>query len=132
MLLPTVARYAGLLALTGQFLASVVGTTRGRFKIPLGDGGKPELIVANRRHMNFVENVPILITLLAVIELNGAPKLWIHVMGVALVAARLVLPFGLNMDNMSSPARIFGAAVTALVTLAAAAILLWQAGSTLL
>lgn len=132
MLLPTVALYAGLLALTGQFLASVVGTTRGRLKIPLGDGGKPELIVANRRHMNFVENVPILITLLAVIELNGAPKLWIHVMGVALVAARLVHPFGLNMDNMSSPARIFGAAVTALVTLAAAAILLWQAGSTLL
>lgn len=87
MLLPTVALYAGLLALTGQFLASVVGTTRGRLKIPLGDGGKPELIVANRRHMNFVENVPILITLLAVIELNGAPKLWIHVMGVALVAA---------------------------------------------
>lgn len=132
MLLPTVALYAGLLALTGQFLASVVGTTRGRLKIPLGDGGKPELIVANRRHMNFVENVPILITLLAVIELNGAPKLWIHVMGVALVAARLVHPFGLNMDNMSSPARIFGAAVTALVTVAAAAILLWQAGSTLL
>ena len=132
MLLPTVALYAGLLALTGQFLASVVGTTRGRLKIPLGDGGKPELIVANRRHMNFVENVPILITLLAVIELNGAPKLWIHVMGIALVAARLVHPFGLNMDNMSSPARIFGAAVTALVTLAAAAILLWQAGSTLL
>lgn len=132
MLLPTVALYAGLLALTGQFLASVVGTTRGRLKIPLGDGGKPELIVANRRHMNFVENVPILITLLAVIELNGAPKLWIHVMGVALVAARLVHPFGLNMDNMSSPARVFGAAVTALVTVAAAAILLWQAGSTLL
>ncbi len=132
MLLPTVALYAGLLALTGQFLASVVGTTRGRLKIPLGDGGKPELIVANRRHMNFVENVPILITLLAVIELNGAPKLWIHAMGVALVAARLVHPFGLNMDNMSSPARIFGAAVTALVTVAAAAILLWQAGSTLL
>jgi hypothetical protein len=132
MLLPTVALYAGLLALIGQFLASVVGTTRGRLKIPLGDGGKPELIVANRRHMNFVENVPILITLLAVIELNGTPKLWIHVMGVALLAARLVHPFGLNMDNMLSPARIFGAAVTALVTVAAAAILLWQAGSTLL
>ena len=132
MLLPAVALYAGLLALIGQFLGAVVGSTRGRLKIPVGDGGKPELILANRRHMNFVENVPLLIALLAVIELNGAPKLWIHVMGLALVTARLVHPFGLNMDNMSSPARIFGAAVTALVTVAAAAILLWQAGSTLL
>lgn len=132
MLLPVVALYAGLLALIGQVLGAVVGSTRGRLKIPLGDGGKPELILANRRHMNFVENVPLLIALLAVIELNGAPKLWIHVMGIALVAARLAHPFGLNMDNMSSPARILGAAVTALVTVAAAAILLWQAGSTLL
>lgn len=132
MLLPTVALYAGLLALIGQTLGAIVGSTRGRLKVPTGDGGEPEIILANRRHLNFVENVPLLIALLAVIELNGAPKLWIHVMGVALVAARLVHPFGLNMDNMSSPARIFGAAVTALVTVAAAAILLWQAGSALL
>jgi hypothetical protein len=132
MLLPVIALYAGLLALIGQFLGGVVGSTRGRLKIPIGDGGKPELTLANRRHMNFVENVPLLITLLAIVELNGAPKLWIHVMGSALVVARIVHPFGLNMDNMSSPARIFGAAVTALVMVAAAAILLWQAGSMLL
>ena len=132
MLVATTALYAGLLALVGQYLGSVVGATRGRLKLPVGDGGKPELILANRRHMNFVENVPLLIALIALIELNGAPKLWIHVMGVALLTARIAHPFGLNMESMAHPARIFGAAVTALVTVAAAGILLWQAGVALL
>jgi uncharacterized membrane protein YecN with MAPEG domain len=46
--------------------------------------------------------------------------------GASLLVARVVHPFGMKMDRMNEPARIFGAAVTALVTVAAAATLLWQ------
>lgn len=126
MLVATTALYAGLLALLMQFLGASVGATRGRLKIPLGDGANSELIVKNRRHMNAVENVPLVLLLIALIELNGAPKLWIHILGVTLLVARVVHPFGLKIDSMNEPMRIFGAAATALVTVAAAAILLWQ------
>jgi hypothetical protein len=132
MLVATTALYAGLLALLIQYLGGSVGATRGRLKIPLGDGGNPELIVKNRRHMNAVENVPLALILLALVELNGAPKPWIHVMGAALLVARIVHPFGLKIDNMNEPARIFGAAVTALVMVAAAAVLIWQGSSSLM
>lgn len=132
MLVATTALYAGLLALLIQFLGGSVGATRGRLKIPLGDGGNPGLIIKSRRHMNAVENVPLALILIALVELNGAPKLWIHIMGVALLAARIVHPFGLKMDSMNQPARIFGAAVTALVMVAAAAILIWQGSSSLM
>jgi uncharacterized membrane protein YecN with MAPEG domain len=126
MLVATTALYAGLLAILIQYLGGSVGATRGRLKIPLGDGGNSELIVKNRRHMNAVENVPLALLLLALVELNGTPKLWIHIMGASLLVARAVHPWGLKIDSINEPARIFGAAVTALVTVAAAAILIWQ------
>ena len=132
MLVATTALYAGLLAILVQFLGGNVGATRGRLKIPLGDGGNPELIVKNRRHMNAVENVPLALLLIALVELNGMPKLWIHILGASLLVARVVHPFGLKMDSMNQPARIFGAAMTALVTVAAAAILIWQGVSGLM
>ena len=132
MLVATTALYAGLLAILVQFLGANVGATRGRLKIPLGDGGNPELIVKNRRHMNAVENVPMALLLITLVELNGMPKFWIHMLGASLLVARAVHPFGLRMDSMSQPARIFGAAVTALVTVAAAGILIWQGVSRLM
>lgn len=132
MIVVTTALYAGLLALVIQFLGASVGATRGRLKISVGDGGNPDLIIKNRRHMNAVENVPLALLLIALVELNGAPKLWIHIMGASLLAARIVHPFGLKIDSMNEPARIFGAAVTALVMVAAAAILIWQGSSSLM
>ncbi len=122
----TTSLYAALLALVAIFLGGAVGGLRGRKKIALGDGGDEEMIVANRRHMNFVENVPLALILLALIEINGAPAAWIHYMGAPLLVARVVHPFGLSTTTVANPARIFGAAVTALVMLAAAIALLWQ------
>lgn len=118
--------YASLLALLALFLGGAVGAMRGKKKISLGDGGDEELIVANRRHMNFVESVPFALLLMALIELSGAPKAWLHYLGAPLVLARLIHPFGLYRNNLNHPARIAGAALTALVTLACAGILIWM------
>ncbi|MSP48716.1 MAG: MAPEG family protein [Alphaproteobacteria bacterium] len=123
----TTGLYAALLALLAIYLGGSVGALRGKKKIAIGDGGDQEIVIANRRHMNFVENVPLILILMAVGEINGTPATWIHAMGASLVVARIVHPFGLNMSNPAHPARVFGAAVTALVTVAAAVILLWQA-----
>jgi len=117
--------YAALLAIVGIVLTAMVGQMRGRTKISLGDNGRRELIVANRRHMNYVENVPLALVLIALVELNGAAKTWVHVLGATLLVARIVHPFGLDADRMMLWPRIIGAGATVIVHALAAGSLLW-------
>ena len=126
MPLQVTALYAGLLGLIGIVLCGLVGRTRGLADISLGDGGNKQLKVADRRHMNWVENVPFILLLLAIIEINGGSRTWLHAMGIVLLAARILHPFGLNVDNIMIWQRIVGSAGTLLVALAAAITLLWQ------
>ena len=65
------ALYAGLLGLLSIVLAVQTGQIRGSTGITLGDGGNDELILAMRRHANFVEFVPIALILIGLLELNG-------------------------------------------------------------
>jgi len=123
----TTALYAGILALIAIVLANRAGMTRAKLQIPLGDGGNKDLIAAIRRHANFVEFVPLIVVMMAIVELNGAPKWWVHALGAPLVAARIVHPLGISTEQMSSPLRMIGSLVTALVTVACALLLLWQA-----
>lgn len=118
--------YAGLLALVCIVLGSMVGQLRGKKKISLGDSGDPEMIVANRRHVNFVEYVPLALLLMALVELNGAPKPWVHTLGAVLLAARILHPFGIDAGNMMMWQRFVGALATSIVIVAAALTLLWQ------
>ena len=127
MLLPVTTIYAAALALVALVLSAGAGTRRAKLKIPVGDGGNEQLHHAVRRHGNFVEYVPLILLLIAIIELNGAPPTWLHGLGASLLAARIAHPFGIG--SISHPARFFGAAVTALVLLACAGILAWQAYS---
>ncbi|MEQ1640540.1 MAG: MAPEG family protein [Novosphingobium sp.] len=118
--------YAGILALICFALAAGVGQVRGKSGISLGDGGDKGLLTVMRRHMNFVEFVPLILVLMALIELNGAPKSWLHGLGGALVAARLIHPFSLDPDHLMKWSRFAGAMGTMLVLLACGLILLWQ------
>lgn len=126
MLVPTTALYAALLALVGVALQQLVGRERLRSGVSLGDGGDPALATAMRRQANFVEQVPMALLLLALIELNGAPVLWLHALGGGLLAARVVHPFGLEMGTSQRMPRFLGALATLLVVLAAAGTALWQ------
>lgn len=126
MALHVTALYAALLGLIGMVLAGLVGRVRGRTNISLNDGGKRELIEANRRHMNWVENVPFILLLFAIIELNGGSSTWLHVMGVTLLVSRIVHPFGISTENMPMPQRLAGAGGTVIVTACAILTLLWQ------
>ena len=118
--------YAGILGLICVVLAGMVGRARGQSGISLGDGGDKALLTAMRRHMNFVEYVPLILVMMALIELNGAPKTWLHGLGGVLVVARLIHPFSLDADNMMKVSRFIGAMSTMLVLVISAGILLWQ------
>jgi uncharacterized membrane protein YecN with MAPEG domain len=126
MPLAITALYAGLLAFIAIVLAANVGWRRPKLGVSLGDGGHEVLVVANRRHLNFVEHAPLALILIAIVELNGAPSVWVHSLGGALVLARLVHPFGIQADSITHPARAIGAMLTALVTVVAAILAIMQ------
>jgi len=120
------ALYAALLALLQIALAALVGRERIRSNISLGDGGDPALLEAIRRHANFLEQVPLTLLLLALLELNGASPVAIHGLGGTLLLVRLIHPFGLDSSEANRLPRLIGAAGTMLVQLVAIAMLLWQ------
>jgi uncharacterized membrane protein YecN with MAPEG domain len=124
---PITALYAGLLGLMFLALELPIGLLRTRTNTSLGDGGNAALTVAIRRHANFVEHVPLALLLMALLELNGGSPGLLHVLGTALVLARLMHPFGLDIHVMRRPPRGLGAATTALVILVASAALIWRA-----
>ena len=124
---PITALYAGLLGLMFLALELPIGLLRTRTNTSLGDGGNADLTVAIRRHANFVEHVPLALLLMALLELNGASHMLLAILGTALVIARLMHPFGLDVHVMRRPPRGLGAATTSLVILVASVVLLWRA-----
>jgi uncharacterized membrane protein YecN with MAPEG domain len=127
MPVPITAIFAGLLGLMFLALEVPIGVMRTRGNVSLGDGGNPDLTVAIRRHANFVEHVPLALLLMALLELNGASRGLLYVLGTLLVLARLIHPFGLDIHVMRRPPRGLGAGVTSLVILISSAMLIWRA-----
>ena len=111
--------YAGLLGLVLLWLSfRVIATVRAK-EVAYGDAGNPEFTCIVRGQANFVEYVPMILILLALDELTGVSAMWIHVMGVALVIARIMHPLGLTTTPGVNPLRFGGTIITFLVLLAA-------------
>jgi len=128
--IPTItALYAALLGLLGAALTANVIANRVRCGVNTGDGGVAKLAQAIRAHANFAEQVPLALILIAFAEASAARGLVVHILGVALVAARLASGYALNRTLGPSPLRQFGGGVTVLVVaVASVAILLAMAG----
>ena len=115
--------YAGFLGIILFGLSMRVVRVRQRLQVKLGSGGHDELERAIRAHANFVEYVPMTLLLLYLVESSATMPLWvIHVLGLALVVARLLHGFGLNRTSGLSAGRWWGTAVTWLVLLILAVI----------
>ena len=113
------ALYAGLLGLVAMVVAFGAGSLRGKLDVSIGDGGNRALLLAMRRHANFVEWVPLALILLALLDLNAVTPRAIHSLGAALLICRVLHAVGMKADTMKTPARFIGAAGTALVTVVA-------------
>ncbi len=111
--------YAGLFGLMAIAIAIPAGRLRGITGISVGDGGNPDLILAMRRHANFVEFVPIALILIGLLEMNGVSANAIHGLGGALVVFRVCHAFGLKGDNMKNPLRGIGAGGSSLLIIVA-------------
>jgi uncharacterized membrane protein YecN with MAPEG domain len=126
MYVPITAFYAGLLGIVYLLLAVPIGVLRFRTGVSLYDGGNQPLAVAIRRHGNFFEYVPLALLLIAMLELNRAAPVLVHGLGLALLLARILHPFGLDYAEMRKPLRGLGAMITTLVILVASIVLVYR------
>ncbi len=91
------------------------GKMRGEKGISVGDGGDIDLRLAMRRHANFVEYVPLMLILIALLELNKVDGTVIHVMGATLVGVRASHAWGMQPDDARGIFRFIGAVGTMLL-----------------
>ena len=126
-MLAITALYAAILVAINIYLQFMVGAMRGKTGISLLHGDNMELATAIRRHANFLENVPLTLVLMGIVEINGGNALLLHVLGALLVLARVAHPLGLNPDRPTHPLRAVGAGTTLLVMIVLGGVALWQA-----
>ena len=102
--------YASLSVLLIVRLTLSVIKLRRKNRISVGDGGNEELQLAIRTHANAVEYIPIALLLLLMLELNGAPNILIHVLGITLLIGRIIHAMGLPAKNLQK--RVLGMQIT--------------------
>ena len=97
------ANYLAILALIYAALALHVIRLRRSSKAPFNDGGDENLRSAIRAHGNFMEYVPIITLMVAVLEMSRASPLRIHLLMGALLLSRLLHPLGMYATTNSLP-----------------------------
>ncbi len=117
--------YAGLCSLMFLYLAWPITVQRKRKKIGVGDGGDTELQRTIRVHANFVEYVPLTLLMLLLAELQKAPPLLIHGLGIALILSRILHAVGFSRSGGYSLGRFYGTLGTWLVMIGLAVHLVW-------
>jgi len=72
------------------------------------DTNADPMYVAHRVHANFIENVPLALTLAAIVELNGGNRRTLITVLSVMTAARISHALGLGMGAQSNNFRSFG------------------------
>jgi uncharacterized protein len=116
--------YASILALMFVGLSVRTLRMRGRLGIAIGDAGNPQMLRAMRVHSNFAEYVPLGLLLVYFVETGGASPVFVHVLGLCLVAGRASHAFGVSRIDENFRFRVFGMAMTFVTLVAAPAYLI--------
>ena len=128
------ATYLAILALLYAALALQVMRLRQSNRADFGDGDSARLRSAIRVHANFIEYVPIIALMVAILEMSGASAMRVHLLMGALLLSRLLHPLGMYAKPNTLPfwiGRAGGIAITIGALIASALmILLRAAGAT--
>jgi uncharacterized membrane protein YecN with MAPEG domain len=124
MHLPSItSAYLAVLALLYTVLAVQVGRLRMRDRVTFGDNGSLALRSAIRAHANFIEYVPIITLMVAMLEMSGLGATWVHLLMGTLLVSRLLHPLGMYAapDTLQfRVGRIGGITITLVLLLACA------------
>ena len=110
--------YAGILGLMATYLGSTCGMYRANAGISFGDGNDEELAMRMRRHLNFIENAPLALILIALLEMQSINPWAVHGLGGAVVLGRGLHAYGFS-GGVTNPIRGIGAGLTALTIVVA-------------
>jgi uncharacterized membrane protein YecN with MAPEG domain len=120
-----VSLYASLLGLLFVGLSIRTLRMRHRLRIAVGDGGNEAMLRAMRAHANFAEYVPLSLLLLYFVERGGASAALVHLLGLCLLAGRVLHSIGVSRLNEPYGYRVFGMAMTFACIIGASLRLLW-------
>jgi len=120
------ALYGAVLALIIVALGINVTVHRVKLSVPLGDGGNAQMLRMIRLHGNAVEYIPLALVLMLAYEINGGWHSALHVIGVALVAGRLIQTAAMWSTEIAGPGRGTGQTLTWLSIAVLAVLNLWQ------
>jgi uncharacterized membrane protein YecN with MAPEG domain len=115
--------YAGVLGLLAVLLANLVLYVR--LRAASQPAWRPDATL--RVQANFVENVPMALVLLFLLEQAGLAAVALHALGGALVACRLLHAWGMSRNPGANYPRLIGAQGTFLLlsVMSVAAVYLW-------
>jgi len=130
MHLPSItSAYLAILALFYTVLALQVGRLRQRDRAAFGDNGSLRLRSAIRAHANFIEYVPIIALMVAMLEMSGLAAIWVHLLMGALLLSRLLHPLGMYAAPNTLQfrvGRVGGITITLVLLLVCALTILWR------
>ena len=119
--------YLAILALLYAVLGFQVSRLRRGNRVLFGDGDNRELRSAIRAHANFAEYVPIIVLMVALLEMSGTPALRVHLLMGTLLVARLLHPLGMYVGPRTLTfqiCRVGGISLTLMALVAAAVMML--------
>lgn len=122
---------AAAAALINLWLMIRCGQARSAGKVSVGDGGDELLIRRMRAHANFIESTPIVLVLIAALELTGGTSTWLWAVGIAYTIGRLLHPLGMDGGALEK-GRMIGTLLTMLTLLGLAGVALVSVYSKLL
>ena len=95
-ILPTTLALAAAAALINIWLIVRIGQLRVRLKVSVGDGGHDALARRMRAQLNFAENAPIVLVLVAAIELAAKGGLWLPWVAAIFALGRVAHVLGMD------------------------------------
>ncbi len=107
--------YAAILTLLFLALSARVIVYRRANRLSLGDEGNRSLLKRMRAQANCAEYAPMALILLFLVELQGAPALALHALGMTLLAGRLLHGYGFSARPPSMNLRVLGMTLTLLM-----------------
>jgi len=105
--LPITLATGAILALILLVLSARVVMGRFRYGVSLGDGGEADLVCRVRSQANFIEYVPLVLILMALVEAAGGNRTVLLAIGGVIIAARIAHPIGMPL-RAPNPFRFLG------------------------
>lgn len=120
IILQTTLCLAAAAAVINLWLSMRIGQLRHAMKIDIGDGGNEAMIRRMRAQANFIENTPLFLVLVGLIEAAGKGGVWLAPVGALFMLGRVA--HGIGMDGKHGWARMVGALTATLISPALAVV----------